>query len=145
MVLWKRIQLGTMRLWGRSLTSLSGLRHCCELWYRSQTWLRSDVAVAVAQPAAVAPIRHLPAWEPPYAAGAALKSEKKKKKRKKERKREGGGGGGRRGGGGGGEGGRGGGGGGGEEAGKLQGHGIGKTGVSSYPRLLPLSYMILGK
>ena len=33
----------------RSLTSLSGLRfcHCCELRYRSQTWLRSGVAVAV--------------------------------------------------------------------------------------------------
>ena len=36
--------------------------------------------------AAVAPIRPL-AWEPPYAAGAALKKTKKRKKeRKKERK-----------------------------------------------------------
>ena len=45
----KRIQLGTMRLWVRSLTSLSGLRiqHCPELWYRSQTRLRSGVAVAL--------------------------------------------------------------------------------------------------
>ena len=36
------------------------------------------------RPAATAPIRHL-AWEPPYAAGAALemaKSQKKKKKKK---------------------------------------------------------------
>ena len=33
-------------------------------------------------PAAVAPIRPL-AWEPPYAASAALKSKKKKKKEKK--------------------------------------------------------------
>ena len=45
----KRIQLGTMRLWVRSLTSLSGLGiwHCHELWCRSQTWLRSGIAVAV--------------------------------------------------------------------------------------------------
>ena len=38
------------------------------LWYR---------------PAVVVPIRPL-AWEPPYAAGAALEKEKKKKKKKKE-------------------------------------------------------------
>ena len=38
------------------------------LWYR---------------PAAVAPSRPL-AWEPPYAAGAALKMQKKKKKAKKK-------------------------------------------------------------
>ena len=33
----------------RSLASLSGLRiqHCCELWYRSQTQLRSRIAVSV--------------------------------------------------------------------------------------------------
>ena len=63
MVQWKQIQLGT-RLWIRSLTSLRGLRiWCCrELW----CWL-----------AAVALIRPL-AWEPPYAAGAALKSNKKR-------------------------------------------------------------------
>ena len=37
-------------------------------------WLGSHVAVAVVcRPAAAAPIRPL-AWEPPYAAGAALKS-----------------------------------------------------------------------
>ena len=55
------------------MASISVLRIwcCCELWCR---W------------AAVAPIRPLP-WEPPYAAGAALKKTKKKKrKRKKERK-----------------------------------------------------------
>ena len=41
----------TMRLQVRSLASLSGLRmqHCGELWCRSQTWLGSGVAVAVAQ------------------------------------------------------------------------------------------------
>ena len=46
----KQIHLGTMRFWIPSLVSLSGLRiqHCCELWCSSQTWLRSDVAVALA-------------------------------------------------------------------------------------------------
>ena len=55
----KRIQLGTMKLRIQSLALLSGLRirRCCELWCKS---------------AAVAPVRPL-AWEPPYAAGAALK------------------------------------------------------------------------
>ena len=45
----KQIQLGTMRLWVLSLASLSGLRirHCRELWCRSQMWLRSLVAVAL--------------------------------------------------------------------------------------------------
>ena len=40
-----------MRLQVQSLASLSGvrIRRCCELWCRSQTWLRSGVAVAVAQ------------------------------------------------------------------------------------------------
>ena len=57
----KRIQLGTMRLQVRSLASLSGLMiwQCRELWYRSQTRLRSCVA-----------------WEPPYAVSAALKSKR---------------------------------------------------------------------
>ena len=47
MVQWKRIRLGTMRLWVPSLASLSGLRiwHCCG----------SDVG-----------------REPPYAVGVAL-------------------------------------------------------------------------
>ena len=45
----QRIQLGTMRVWVWSLASLSGLwiRHCCELWCRSQMWLGSGVAVAL--------------------------------------------------------------------------------------------------
>ena len=66
----KRIQLGTMRLQVRSLASLSGLRiwHCLELWYRSQTWLRSGVAVIVALTSSCSLIRL------PYAMGAALKS-----------------------------------------------------------------------
>ena len=66
---WKRIRLGSMRFGVRSLASLSGLRirHGRELWRR---------------PAAAALIGPL-AWEPPYAAGAALqKKEKEKKKRK---------------------------------------------------------------
>jgi len=71
----KRIQLGTMRSWVPSLASLSGLRmrHCRELWCRSQTRLWSCVAMAAV------PIRPL-AWEPPYAAGVALKSKKRRKK-----------------------------------------------------------------
>ena len=45
-----KIQLGTIRLWVQPLASLSGLRmQCCrQLWCRSQTWLGSDIAVAVA-------------------------------------------------------------------------------------------------
>ena len=63
----------------RALAWLRGLRiwHCRELWYRSQTWLGSGVAVLWCRPAAVAPIRPL-AWEPPHAADAALKKKKKK-------------------------------------------------------------------
>ena len=40
---WKQIQLETMRLRVQSLASFSGWRiwSCCELWCRSQTWLRS--------------------------------------------------------------------------------------------------------
>ena len=49
MAQWKQIRLGAMRLWVWSLASVCGLRiwHCCELWYRLQTWLGSGVAVAV--------------------------------------------------------------------------------------------------
>ena len=58
----KRIQLGTMRLWVRSLAPLSRLRtwHCRGLWGRlaAAAWIR------------------LLAWEPPYAMGAALKRQK---------------------------------------------------------------------
>ena len=40
-----------MRMQVRSLASFSGLRiqHCCRLWWRSQIWLRSVIAVAAAQ------------------------------------------------------------------------------------------------
>ena len=61
-----------MRTQVQSLALLSGLRiHCClELWCRSQMWLGSHVAVAVAG------IRS-PAWELPYALGETLKRKKK--------------------------------------------------------------------
>ena len=39
------------------------------------------------RPVATAPIR-LPAWEPPYAAGAALKKTKHKRKKKKKKERK---------------------------------------------------------
>ena len=50
MVHQKQIELRTMRLPVRFLASLSGLgiRHCPELWCRSQLHLGSGVAVAVA-------------------------------------------------------------------------------------------------
>ena len=53
------------------------IQHCHELWCRSQMWLGSCDAVALAQAAAVAPIRRPLVWEPPYASGAVLKSKKK--------------------------------------------------------------------
>ena len=59
----------------QSLGLISGLRiqRCPELWCRSQTWLGSQVSVAVVEAAAAAPIQPL-AWEPPCAADVALKS-----------------------------------------------------------------------
>ena len=76
----KQIRLGKMRLWVQFLASLSGLRirHCHELWCRSQTRLGYGIAVA-ARPAATAPIGPL-TWEPPYVARVALKGQTKKKK-----------------------------------------------------------------
>ena len=69
-----------MRTWVQSLAPLSGLRiwHCCELWCRSQMWLRSCVVWLWCRPAAVALIQRL-AWEPPCAMGAALKRKEEKK------------------------------------------------------------------
>ena len=48
---WKWIWLASMRTKVWSLASLSGLgiQHCRVLWCRTQTWLGSGVAVAVAQ------------------------------------------------------------------------------------------------
>ena len=80
----KQIWWISMRMWVWSLALLSGLRmrHCHELWYRSQTWLRSHIAVTVAEASAVALIQSL-AWKFPYGASVALKKEKKKKRKRK--------------------------------------------------------------
>ena len=62
-------------MWVPSLASLSGLRirRCCNLWRRLQIWLRSCVAVTVAQASSCS--FDLPlAWE--YAKGMALKRKK---------------------------------------------------------------------
>ena len=82
MVQQKQIQLVSTRLQVRSLASLTGLRirHCHELWCRSQMLLRFSIAVGWCRLAATAPIRPL-AQEPPYAAEAALEKTKKKKKK----------------------------------------------------------------
>ena len=57
--------------------SLSGLRiqRCCELWCRSQMWLGSGVAVAMARGSSSEV-----AWEPPSAEGVAQENGKKNKK-----------------------------------------------------------------
>ena len=68
-----------------------GIRHCCELWYRSQMWLRSCVAMAVSKPAAPAPIRQTPnlgTYICRNASGMALKCKKKKKKKKKKKEKK---------------------------------------------------------
>ena len=71
----------SVRMWVQSLASLSGLRilSCCKLWPRLQIWLRSTVALTVAQASAAAPVQPLP-QELLYAIGMAMK-------RKKERER----------------------------------------------------------
>ena len=48
---WKQIPLRSMRTQVQSLALLSELRiwHCCELWCRSQTRLRSGIAVTAVQ------------------------------------------------------------------------------------------------
>ena len=73
----KRIWLASTRKQVQSLALLSGLRilHYHELRWRVQTRLGSGVPVAVA----AALIRPL-AWEPPYAASAALKGKRKRRK-----------------------------------------------------------------
>ena len=86
MVQQKRIQLVSMRMRVRSLALFSGLRirHCHELWCRSQTGLDPALLQLWCRPAAAAPTQPL-AWEPPYAAHVALKR-KNKTKQKKPRK-----------------------------------------------------------
>ena len=77
MLQWKRIQLAT-RLWVWSLALLSGLRilRCHELCVGCRHSLDSVLLWLWYRLAAVALIRPL-AWEPPYAAAAALKRQKK--------------------------------------------------------------------
>ena len=78
-VQWKRIQLVSLRMWIRSLASISGLRiqRCSELWCRSKMRLGSGIVLLWHRPAAAAPIQSL-AWEFPHVASAALKSKEKK-------------------------------------------------------------------
>ena len=66
----KRIWLVSTRTQLQSL-----LRHCCELWCRSQTHSDPMLLWLWRRLAAVATIRPL-GWEPPYAVGVALKSKK---------------------------------------------------------------------
>ena len=68
-----------MRTQVQSLALRSGfrIRHCCGIGRRCS--LDLVVLWLWCRPAVVAPIRP-PAWEPPYAVGAALKKERKKKK-----------------------------------------------------------------
>ena len=82
MVRWKRIWLGTIGVWVWSLALFSGLRiwHCCELWCRSQ--IAARIWCCCGSGVSMAPIRPL-AWEPPYAAGVALKRQKDKKKKER--------------------------------------------------------------
>jgi len=77
----KRIWLVSKRMRVWSLGSLSGLgiQHCRELWCRSQTWLGSCVAMAVAQ-ASSCSSDSTPGVELPYAMGVAPKRKEKKKR-----------------------------------------------------------------
>ena len=81
MAQWKRIRLGTMRSWVRSLALLSGLSIAvsCGVGHRHSSdpmllWLWRRLA-------ATALIRPL-TWEPAYDTGAALKRQKTKNKNK---------------------------------------------------------------
>ena len=86
MAQWKRIQLGTMKLWVESLASLSGLRiwSCLELQITDMAWILHCCGCGVCQQltAQIPP----KACKPPYAMGATLKRHKEKKKRKERRK-----------------------------------------------------------
>ena len=83
----KGIWLGTMMLWVRSLVLFNGLRiwRYCELWWRSQMWLGSGVAGAVAV-AGSCSSNSTPSLGTPYALGVALKRQKTKKKKIKKNK-----------------------------------------------------------
>ena len=86
----KQIRLGTMRLPVQSWASLSGLRiqRCHELWWWSQTWLRSGVAWLWSRPAATAPIQPLAWVGTSMCRGPKKTKDKKKKKEKKKKERK---------------------------------------------------------
>ena len=73
----KQIQLGTMRFRVRPLALLSGLRFSVAVSCGVDRRRGSDLALMWlwCRLETIAPIRPL-AWEPPYAAGAALKRQK---------------------------------------------------------------------
>ena len=72
---WKRIWLGTVRLWVLSLALLCGLRiqRCRELWCRYRSILDPALLWLCGRLAAGASVGLL-AWDPPYATSAAIKS-----------------------------------------------------------------------
>ena len=75
-------RLGTMRLQVPSLASLSALRiwHCRELWCRSQMWLGSGIAVAVAVAGSYSP-DSTPSLGPSICHGCSPKKQSQKKKK----------------------------------------------------------------
>ena len=81
-----RHQLVSIRMHVQSLASLSGLRiHCCpKLRCRSQTWLRSGVAMAVVW-AGSCSSDSTPSLGTSICHGCGPKKEKKRKKKKKKR------------------------------------------------------------
>ena len=58
-------------------------RRCRELWCKPQMRSGNCIAVAEAQAGSYSSDQ-TPAWEPPYAAGAALKKQKKEKRKRKK-------------------------------------------------------------
>ena len=81
---WKLIWPAFVRTQVWSLASLTGLRIwcCCKLWYRCRCSSDPTLLWLWYRPVSRAPIWPL-AWEPPFAAGAAIKRQKKKKKKKR--------------------------------------------------------------
>ena len=79
MVQWKQIQIVSMRMRVQSLALFSGLGiwHYPELWYRSQRWLRSHIAVAVVWGSSYSS-DSAPSLEPPCAVSVFLKRKEKK-------------------------------------------------------------------
>ena len=77
-----------MRMQVQSLAPLSGLRipRCHELWCWWQMWLGSGISVAVVQ-AGSCSSHSDPAWETPYATGAAPPPKKKKSEKMQEQRK----------------------------------------------------------